>query len=491
MPAPTLFPFRANGGERLVESYGYLTDIPAAADSKLEQRIQQRRNPVGGVEFSCVVRGQDAIRATALLELHQPELWAVPLWQWATPLTADIGGGMSGFFVRCDPTGIPFFDAAGLGQYVAIWQEPSLSGMYGLASVTEGAGGHVTGELHSGITYDIYVPLDNSPASNIIVRYDGGTVAVEGVDYAIPFPDYTTDIYILFGSALAGFEIELEYDWAPVEGVTTSDEVFPEFKAGKALVIPVRVARLGKSVSFQRHTIDAGQPRLAWRFESVDDAGTGYEPAPPAAPATYQGFELLTKKHSRNEPTDDPIEREFDLLDGKLGATASYTPSVGPDRVQAFHWICRSRADVTALKSFMDRRRGRAIPFWVPSFQRDFILGADFVAADDTVYFSGAGGDIALDRFYFESMFAASGARRHLQFRTPAGVTVERKVIATPDYTTVQLDAALGIDVGPATLVSFLRLCRLDDDEVDILWHGNKAAEATLHFRELPDEAPL
>jgi len=41
------------------------------------------------------------------------------------------------------------------------------------------------------------------------------------------------------------------------------------------------------------------------------------------------------------------------------------------------------------------------------------------------------------------------------------------------------------------TVVSFLTLCRLERDEIEIRYPSSNAAEATIEIRELPMEAPI
>jgi hypothetical protein len=53
------------------------------------------------------------------------------------------------------------------------------------------------------------------------------------------------------------------------------------------------------------------------------------------------------------------------------------------------------------------------------------------------------------------------------------------------------LDSALGVAVPAATtMVCFLHLVRLASDAVEVLWHHQTLAEASMRFTEVPREIP-
>ena len=54
---------------------------------------------------------------------------------------------------------------------------------------------------------------------------------------------------------------------------------------------------------------------------------------------------------------------------------------------------------------------------------------------------------------------------------------------------TIDPPAARAYDVNE-TIVSFLRLSRLEDEHIEIVWHGVDVASAVIRVREIPNEAP-
>jgi len=173
----------------------------------------------------------------------------------------------------------------------------------------------------------------------------------------------------------------------------------------------------------------------------------------------------------------DTGRREVDDVAGETGLVREYA------------WTGLGLADVAELKAFMDARRGRAIPFWLPSTLEDLTLNGDHLAAHLFIDIPTIG--------YASNLFPYTGARRHLFFRPIAGgASVYRKVINAMNNLigteSLFLEAALGVDMPKSGwIVGFLRCCRLEDDELSINWRSRGYQTARIRVRELPLEAPL
>lgn len=150
MADPVVWPYEPDYQGGLVERYGYLTEIIEAYDGT-EQRIQMRRHPVGGIEFSSFFQLlQDAQKAMVLLERNQAEPWIVPLWPYLCELTANAPAGATS--LSCNPVDAPFLNPLGLGRYAVLWSSP---GLYELVEVDTVFSASVT----------IHTPLANSFSS--------------------------------------------------------------------------------------------------------------------------------------------------------------------------------------------------------------------------------------------------------------------------------------------------------------------------------------
>lgn len=205
-------------------------------------------------------------------------------------------------------------------------------------------------------------------------------------------------------------------------------------------------------------------------------------------PLTWQGFDVLTLEPDRRGPIDDQFERRFDLVEPDPGLRWADVRGAAPAPVRAFTWTANGRSAVEALRSWLAARRGRLVLFWMPTWQEDLVLAADVSSGASSLVIKWSG--------YTARMFAAGGMRRHVALWRPGFDATYHRITGATDpggntTETLTISPATG-SAWPATssVVSFLRLCRLDTDLVRLEWHGQLSASATLPVREVPLEAP-
>lgn len=203
---------------------------------------------------------------------------------------------------------------------------------------------------------------------------------------------------------------------------------------------------------------------------------------------TYLGFDVLDQvPHNRTGSIDDTYDRGFTVLDNETGLRDVDVPSKAPAPRRPFLWTCFTRAEAAVLRAFIHARRGRAIPFWLPTYQQDLRLASDVS--------NGATGIVVKWIGYAQHLFPGGGWRRHVAFYDSRRQFTFRKITAATDpggYATESLAlSSPAPQAFPAatTIVSFLRLCRLEEDAVSFEWRGH-TCEATIALREIPLEAP-
>lgn len=205
---------------------------------------------------------------------------------------------------------------------------------------------------------------------------------------------------------------------------------------------------------------------------------------------TYLGHDVLELNYNRVGPVEERLRRKFVLLDSKTGKRVADEQAPAPAPSRPFTWTALGRAEIASMRAFLDARVGRAVPFWLPSFQWDLALAED-VLQDQSIV------TIHWVR-YRQQMWGTTGARRHLAFWSLGAGAMDFYRIADAtdpaDYQTetLTLDPVAIRDYPMATTVlSFLKLCRLEDDLVEISYPTAHVAEATIRVRELPLEAPV
>lgn len=197
----------------------------------------------------------------------------------------------------------------------------------------------------------------------------------------------------------------------------------------------------------------------------------------------HDGIDILDVTDGDGLERVDSSGRKVLLLDPGLGTRrAESLMAVGRVR-RAVRWICFNRSEISAARAFMDARKGRAIPFWLPTMEHDFTL-TESPASSQRLKVLNIG--------YTDNLFPLGGWRRHVTIYKD-GVFHPRKVVSSADHGdgTEWLDvdflfssAASGINP-----VMFLRLCRLDADLGEWSFPGRDVATVDFPIIEIPLEA--
>lgn len=112
------FSVMADGAGRVVERYGYLTDVIVARDGT-EQRVRLRAVPRGSIEYELTcVDPRDSQLVNALIYGFQSRPCGVPLWHYASRLTAQATAGTVN--VPVPTTDVPW----AVKSLVFLWRDP-------------------------------------------------------------------------------------------------------------------------------------------------------------------------------------------------------------------------------------------------------------------------------------------------------------------------------------------------------------------------------
>jgi len=200
---------------------------------------------------------------------------------------------------------------------------------------------------------------------------------------------------------------------------------------------------------------------------------------------TFKGFDVLEQMPDPTGGIAENSFRDFEVFDPGLGSFEAQTRGRYPVQGRTLLWKCMKRSDVTALRQFIDARKGRLVPFWLPSFARDMMLVTSTSVGAQTFNIFWCG--------YSTLLFPAGNMRRHLRIDGSAGAfyrTVTTAAENDPFSENITVDTVMDVSIDQNTLVSFMRLCRLDADDAHISWQGSNYAEVRLPFVELPFEVP-
>jgi hypothetical protein len=203
----------------------------------------------------------------------------------------------------------------------------------------------------------------------------------------------------------------------------------------------------------------------------------------------WNGFPVLEVMPNRTGSVDEEISRRFVALDQETGKPWHDSYWAAPAPARSFLWTAFGREEIDELLAFLDAVKGQAVPFWLPTWQRDLRLTLDAIQ-NETIL------TVRWVRFT-QLAFPDSGARRHLAVYSVDQAASYHTIADADDPADGETES---ITVNPAaprlwpvssTILSFLALCRLDEDEVEIAFPTTGVCEATLRIREVPQEAPL
>lgn len=198
----------------------------------------------------------------------------------------------------------------------------------------------------------------------------------------------------------------------------------------------------------------------------------------------YLGIEVLERRANAREVQPDISRRSISAIDPGIGLRAVSGRDAAPAMDRPFLWTCGSKAEVQALKIWFAARKGRLTPFWLPTGRQDLLLAQPTGPSDLGLSVSACG--------YTRHAYPQR-ARRHLAISLPSGTTAYRQVTAAQEVgpmETLTLSASLGEALNVGSWLSYLVLCRLASDDLDLQWITNEVAEAQLRFVEVPQEAP-
>jgi len=267
----------------------------------------------------------------------------------------------------------------------------------------------------------------------------------------------------------------------PGTGLTLASGTANSWTKGNTFVLPAFLVRLGTSVDLPRYYSGGIDAELSFAGEAGQVA-----PSSSWTPTQYLGIDVLEVSPNWTSSPKTTIARSMIVLDATTGDVTVETKSASPIASTPFDWFLADRNAIATLRAFFDRRKGRLVPFFVPSWHQDLILASDVLATDSSIRIQA--GNYSRILFPFNS-------RRDLAFLAVTGARAYARVTAAIDNGDGTETLSFGAPIGTAfaksrTQVSFLELVRLASDDLSILWSSSTFGSASLALVEVPREVP-
>lgn len=272
------------------------------------------------------------------------------------------------------------------------------------------------------------------------------------------------------------------------DGLELAGNLANTWPAQTTIIAPYRKALIpNERLPFKSHA--ASLQTIPIEFEITRDEVsvnrlTSFVPA-----QTYLSLEVFRLEKARVDWLDevDPeMTRRAQTHNPRFGRKYSRSQDSGSPLTFPVRFQADTRASISALLGWLDFRRGKAVPLWVPSHERDF----EKLARVSSTQIKVAATD-------YKTFVDVHDARRHIAFVQDDGSIVARGVTAAVDNgdstETLTLDNSITLGQFNSTArISYLHYCRLNANEVELVWNrklngneGDMILEVTVTFIEL------
>ena len=297
-----------------------------------------------------------------------------------------------------------------------------------------------------------------------------------------PLRDYTPGCMMIFWRDYKTWEV-MEIESISSMAVNFTKATTLSWAIGDR-VIPVRLARLTNTATINRPTSTLTEASLEFFYEVNTGSSTNRNGV--STWPQYLGADVLMQvPNVADADQEDAISFDLKTVDASKGPWWTYgNVDSGITITRPYSWLLKTRQEIANFLAFLEMRKGKSVPFWMPSWSQDMESLQVVNPNDISLLINGIG---------YTQMIKHHASRSDLVFRFVDGSTpVYKHITASADPSngteTISIDSAFGktIPMGGFASISFLNLCRLDADSIDIQWHSDSIATVSFRICEVP-----
>lgn len=206
---------------------------------------------------------------------------------------------------------------------------------------------------------------------------------------------------------------------------------------------------------------------------------------PAAPPVTFLGLELWTKEPNWVNPVNVGMIFPVDKNDFDKGVVDFFRPIKDFSRTLKFTYLNQSTDEADDMDAFFERRRGMAVPFYMPTWKRDLQLSQRQVGA-------------AANELIVQGAEVAQYISNNRIYRNVALVTRDKQVFPyvvsamTADVLRDDTKLTLAANVPPEVMGNLAMICwcplwRLASDTLTAVWETNTISQYDLSMQTLVD----
>lgn len=306
-------------------------------------------------------------------------------------------------------------------------------------------------------------------------------IGVSAIDTTTTLRDFAVDNLVLL------WRDHLTWEIVEVLSMTSSQIVLkkPTIMAWTTgdRIIPVRLGRLSKNIQISRPTSTLAEATLSFSYEvgeAVDANRLGT-----STWLQYSGLDVLTlPPNTADGDTDETYDRDFDTVDFAKGSWFVSDHAAGPVISRPYKWLLKTRQEIMNFLAFLEVRKGKAIPFWMPTWSKDLEQMQDMGSADTNILIRNIG--------YTRHMNLNPNRSTLIFFPTDGSTPIVKTITGCAENSngteTLGLNSSFGVikKITDFRAISFLSYCRMDQDSFDLNWYTDSIADVSFKVKEIP-----
>jgi len=193
---------------------------------------------------------------------------------------------------------------------------------------------------------------------------------------------------------------------------------------------------------------------------------------------TYNDIDVEIDRPVLSEgAVNDVWERDMTVYDFGTGAMREISTWDYTRKGRAYTRLLKTREAIWAARQWLMRRRGKAVPFYQPTYQPDFIL-TDFDGniGDEIICYGNSHQIMGVERVNI-AFFMSDGS---VFLRAITGVDVN-----TDETITISLDSSIDMPREDIKHISYMGCKRLASDSIEITWKRSDWAELDYSITEI------
>jgi hypothetical protein len=248
-------------------------------------------------------------------------------------------------------------------------------------------------------------------------------------------------------------------------------------------IIPVRLGRLSKNIQISRPTSTLAEATLSFAYEvgeAVDANRLGT-----SSWLQFSGLDVITvAPNTAEEDTNAEYDRDFDTVDFSKGSWSISDHAGMPVISRPYKWLLRTRQEIMNFLAFLEVRKGKAIPFWMPTWSKDLEQVQDMGIADTNILIKNIG--------YTRYMNLNPNRSTLIFFPTDGSTPIIKTITGCAENgngtETIGLNSSFGVikKITDFRAISFLTYCRMDQDSFDLNWYTDSIADVSFKVKEIP-----